>query len=129
MGTINISLSDEMIARIDSVIRNGNYKSRSELLREAIRDFFAKSDELSRVSGTTLAVITVSYDLTRKGTSEAVNLLQHKNEGIILTTMHNHSGENCLEMILAKADIQDITHFAKELKKIRGVNTVKITVA
>ncbi len=129
MGTINISLSDDMIAKIDKVLGSGNYKSRSELVREAVRDLFANTDELSKASGPALAVITVSYDLTRKGTSDAVNLLQHQNEGLILTTMHNHSGENCLEMILAKAEIQEITRFAKELKKLRGVGTVKMTVA
>ena len=129
MGTINVSLPDEMIQMISSVTGEMGYASRSELVRSALRHFFVEAEWVSKIKGRVLAVVTMTFNMEIRGTSEEVNRLEHKYEHLILTMIHNHAGKICLEVILAKGDLQETKNFAEELKVIRGVETVRIAVA
>jgi CopG family nickel-responsive transcriptional regulator len=126
---MNISLPDEMVDRIDTMIRKRDYASRSELVRSALRDFLVETEWMSELAGHALAVVTTTFDTESKGVSDEVNRLQHRYQNLILTTIHSHMGRTCLEVILAKGDISVMRKFAEELKDLRGVRKVKVTVA
>lgn len=127
MGTVNVSLPDAMIDKIKIIIKEMGYASRSELVRGALRNFFIEEEWISKLTGHVLAVITITFNMERRGVSEEVNRLQHRHENLILTTIHNHLGKTCLEVILTRGDINRIKKFVEELKVIRGVETVKVT--
>jgi CopG family nickel-responsive transcriptional regulator len=129
VGTINVSLPDEMIDRLNGTLKELGYASRSELIRSALRSFFVEAEFISKVTGRVLAVVTMTFSIERRGVSEEVNRLQHRYENIILTLVHNHVGKVCLEVILTRGDIKSIKKLAEELKVIRGVETVKVGVA
>ncbi len=129
MGTMNISLPDEMMERIDEMVREKHYASRSELVRDALRNLFSEVEWMSMLTGTALAVVTMTFDMERRGVFEEISRLQHKYEDVISTTMHNHLGRSCLEVILTRGDISKIKELARRLKVIRGIEVVKVTVA
>ena len=129
MSTINISLPKGMVEKIDRIVKEQGYASRSELVRDAVRSFFSEVDWASRLSGVALAVVTMTFNMERRGVFEEISRLQHKYEHIISTTLHNHLGKSCLEVILTRGDINEIRRFTDNLKVIRGIEIVKITVA
>ena len=129
MSTINISLPKGMVEKIDRIVKEQRYASRSELVRDAVRSFFSEVDWASRLTGMALAVVTMTFNIERRGVFEEISRLQHKYENIISTTLHNHLGKSCLEVILTRGDINEIKRFTDNLKVIRGIEIVKITVA
>jgi len=129
LSTINISLPKGMVEKIDRIVKEQRYASRSELVRDAVRGFFSEVDWASRLTGMALAVVTMTFNIERRGVFEEISRLQHKYENIISTTLHNHLGKSCLEVILTRGDINEIRRFTDNLKVIRGIEIVKITVA
>ncbi len=128
MGTVNISIPEEIVAKMDSLIKEMGYASRSELVRNALRSFFNEA-EWTKLTGRILAVVTIVLDAERRGGSEEVNRLQHRYGDLILTTIHNHLGSNCLEVVLTAGDVNRTKKFVEELKVVRGIETVKVAVA
>jgi len=129
MGTINISLPDELIEKLEVMVKEQHYASRSECVRNALRTFFSEVEWSSKIAGTALAVLTIAFNMERRGVFEEISRLQHKYEDIISTTLHNHMRGSCLEVILTKGDINRIRELAERLKAIKDIEVVKVTVA
>jgi len=129
MGTVNISIPDDMIAKIDGAIKEMGYASRSEFVRDALRKFLIEAEWISKLAGNVLAVVTMTFNRERRGVSEDINRVQHKYENIVLTTIHNHLGRTCLEVILTRGNVDRIREFAEKLRVMKGVETVKVAVA
>ena len=129
MGTINISLPDEMIEKLDGIVKEKQYASRSEIVREAMRSLFSEVEWTSKLTGAALAVVTLTFNIERRGVFEEISRLQHRYEDIISTTLHNHMRGSCLEVILTRGDISRIRELAERLKAIRGIEVVRVTVA
>jgi CopG family nickel-responsive transcriptional regulator len=129
MGTINISLPGEMIEKLDGIVKERQYASRSEIVREALRTMFSDVEWASRLTGTALAVVTMTFNVERRGVFEEISRLQHRYEDIISTTLHNYMRGSCLEVILTRGDIARIGELAERLKAIKGIEVVKVTVA
>ena len=129
MGTINVSLPDEMIEKLNGIAKERHYASRSEIVREALRTLFSEVEWTSRLIGTALAVVTITFNVERRGVFEEISRLQHRYEDIVSTTLHNHMGGSCLEVILTRGDIARIRDLAERLKVIRGIDVVRVTVA
>lgn len=129
MGTINISLPDEMIEKLNGMIKEMHYASRSEIVRDSLRSFFSEVEWASRLTGISLAVVTMTFNVERRGVFEEISRLQHRYEDIISTTLHNHMRGSCLEVILTRGDITRIRELAEKLKAIRGIELVRVTVA
>jgi CopG family nickel-responsive transcriptional regulator len=98
-------------------------------VRDALRTLFSEVEWTSRQAGTALAVVTMTFNLERRGVFEEINRLQHEYEDIIATVLHNHMSEACLEVILTRGDISRIRELAERLKAIRGIEVVRVTVA
>jgi len=129
MGTTNISLPDEMLEKLDGIVKERQYASRSEIVRDALRTLFSEVEWTSKLTGTALGVVTMTFSVQRRGVFEEISRLQHRYEDIISTTLHNHMGPSCLEVILIRGDIARIRELAERLKAVRGIEVVRVTVA
>lgn len=52
--------------------------------------------------------------------------LQHQFEDLIMTTLHNHLGEMCMEVILTKGGAKRVKELVENLKAITGMESVKM---
>ena len=129
MGTINISLPDEMIEELDRVVKEQHYASRSEIVRDSLRALFSEVAWTTKLAGAALAVVTMTFNTERRDVFEEINRLQHEYEDIIATVLHNHLSGACLEVILTRGEISRIRELAERLKTIRGIEVVRVTVA
>ena len=123
-----ISLESPLLKRFDSLIRKKGYASRSEAIRDLIRDSLVTEEwesSTSEIAGT----ITLVYSHDTRELSDNLNDLQHHYHQLIASTMHIHlDGHNCLEVIVVKGKAKDIKVIADRLIGTKGVKHGKLAV-
>ncbi len=127
---IGVSLPKRLLDEFDSIIKTRGYSSRSEAIRDAIRNYIAEYKWLESEKGEVVGVINVVYDHNVKGVSDAIIDLQHEFLGNILSTLHVHlSKDQCLEVILVKGEMNEIKKLVDKISAMRGVLNVKLITA
>jgi CopG family transcriptional regulator, nickel-responsive regulator len=120
------SLDHRLLKDFDNIVRRRKYATRSEALRDLIRDNLVGQewDENKKTVGT----ITFVYDhhvpdLTRKLTH-----IQHDFQGHIMAGMHVHlDHDHCLEVLVVKGKGAEIRKVADALVSVKGVKHGKLT--
>lgn len=127
---IGVSLPKNLLDEFDAIIKVRGYSSRSEAIRDAIRGYIAEYKWLESEKGDIVGVLTVIYDHTVRGVSDALISIQHAFSHIITSDMHLHlSEEQCLEVIVVKGNMEEIKKLVDKVAAIRGVLSHKIITA
>lgn len=126
---ISVSLTSKLLDRLDRFIRDRGYSSRSEAVRDALREVISEY-ELSRFErGRAIATITVISEEERKDVSERLIRLRHEYDDIVSGNMHIHLGERyCLEIFITEGDVKEILSFIDRIRSMRKIKQVKYTV-
>jgi CopG family nickel-responsive transcriptional regulator len=123
----SISLPEPLLTELDRWVMRRGYASRSELVRDLIRERMVEDkweSEADRVVG----VLTISYDHHQRGLSQKILDLQHSRHVNILCTTHVHlDRDNCLEIIIIKGKPREIEQIAIQCGGLRGVRLAKLT--
>lgn len=115
-----VSLEKGLLDRYDTLIEKQGYATRSEALRDLIRQELIKKEweEDQEVAGT----ITFIYDHHRRGLSSQLTDLQHDHQDIIISTQHIHlDHHNCLEIVAVKGHATEVQTLANALRSVKGV--------
>ena len=120
-----ISLDRDLLKEFDQIIKEKGYNSRSEAIRDLVRDLSVKTDVArNRVI---VATLTLVYDHHQPQLSEQLIEAQHHYGGKVLVTTHVHlDAQNCLEVIILKGRGSEVQHFADHLLSLRGVKHGKL---
>ncbi|MFO7966727.1 MAG: nickel-responsive transcriptional regulator NikR [Archaeoglobaceae archaeon] len=130
VNRIGVSLPGNLLDQFDKIITSRGYSSRSEAIRDAIRNYITEYRWLDEEGGEIVGVINVMYNHHQKGTSDAIVSLQHDFGNVIASTMHMHlSDENCLEMVIVRGEMDGIKKLVNRITTIKGVNNVKLITA
>jgi CopG family nickel-responsive transcriptional regulator len=125
---IGISLPANLLNAFDAVISKRGYSSRSEGIRDAIRNYLIDYQSLSQEIGDQIAVITMIYDHDQKGLVSTLTDIQHRYSHIINSTIHIHiDPHNCLEVTVVRGDASKIKEFMDNMTVQHGVQHVKIS--
>ncbi|UCG78630.1 MAG: nickel-responsive transcriptional regulator NikR [Nitrospirota bacterium] len=123
-----ISLEDSLLKRFDGLIRKKDYPSRSEAIRDLIRDSLV-TEEWETYTTETVGTITLVYSHDTKELTDNLTDMQHKYHQAIVSAMHIHlDSHNCLEVIIVKGRAKDIKAIADRLIGTKGVKHGKLTV-
>jgi CopG family nickel-responsive transcriptional regulator len=115
-----VSISDDLLAKFDSLIKERNYTNRSEAFRDLIRQELIKKEwqEGEDVAG----AITLIYDHHRKDLLSRITDIQHDFQKTIISTQHIHlDHDNCLEVIAVRGNPTEVNRLANTLRSIKGV--------
>ena len=128
MPIVSISLTSELLRKLDKFMKERGYSSRSEAIRDAIRDSLSEY-ELSRFkTGKVTATITVISEHEKHNANERLMRLRHEHDEIISGNMHIHLGKiYCLEIFITEGDVKDILNFISKIRAMRGIHQVKYT--
>ena len=128
MPIVSISLTSELLRKLDRFMKERGYSSRSEAIRDAIRDSLSEY-ELSRFEkGKVTATITVISEHERHNANERLMRLRHEYDEIISGNMHIHLGKTyCLEIFITEGDVKDVLDFISKIRAMRGIHQVKYT--
>ena len=125
---IGVSLPEKLLTRFDGIILQRGYSSRSEGIRDAIRNYIVHYEWMSDVQGERVGVITLVYSHSQRGLVENLTEIQHDFEAIIQSSLHVHlDHDNCLEVVVLKGDGQDVKKAAESMMALKGVKHVKLT--
>ncbi len=130
IARIGVSLPKNLLEEFDAVILNRGYSSRSEAIRDAIRNYILEYKWMEREEGEVVGVVNVIYNHNVRGVNDSIINLQHDFHTVITTTLHVHLNEEmCLEMILVRGDMGDIKSLVDRISSTRGVINVKLITA
>ena len=125
---IGVSLPEKLLTRFDEIILKRGYSSRSEGIRDAIRNYIVHYEWMSDVQGERVGVITLVYAHSQRGLVDNLTEIQHESGSIIQSSLHVHlDHENCLEVIVLRGEGQDVRKAAEKMMSLKGVKHVKLT--
>ncbi len=125
---IGVSLPEKLLSKFDDIILQRGYSSRSEGIRDAIRNYIVNYEWMSDVQGERVGVITIVYSHTQRGLEDNLTEIQHEFGGIIQSSLHVHlDHENCLEVVVLRGEGQDVRKAAENMMALKGVKHVKLT--
>ncbi|MBI3772945.1 MAG: nickel-responsive transcriptional regulator NikR [Gammaproteobacteria bacterium] len=121
-----VSIEEDLLQRFDKQIEKKGYASRSEAIRDLIRDHMVEEEWAADEE--TVGTITIVYDHHTRDLSANLTHLQHSFPGDIKSVLHIHlDHHNCLEVLVVQGKGQVLRTFADQLVAIRGVKHGKLT--
>ena len=128
LSRIGISLPKSLLDKFDDILECRGYSSRSEGVRDAIRNYITYYKWMSDVTGDRQGVITLASDHGHRGLLQVLTDIQHDYLDVIQSSLHSHvSHEKCVEIILLRGDGKKLKDIAERLMSQKGVESVKLT--
>ena len=120
---IGVSLEDELLARFDRLIAEKGYASRSEAIRDLIRDALVqRAWERSDDREERVAVVALVYDHDSSSLAQKLAHIQHHNHKAVVSTLHVHmDAHNCLEVLVLRGSARDVVEMGNGLASTKGV--------
>ena len=123
---IGVSLDKKLLSAFDKVLNRQGYQSRSEAIRDLIRERIGQerlADPQAEAVGTVLLV----YEHHSTKLMEKLAALQHSNVLHTISAMHIHLSEHdCLEVIVLRGQAGRINEMAENLISLKGVRLGRI---
>jgi CopG family nickel-responsive transcriptional regulator len=118
---ISISLESALLDAFDRRIESKGYATRSEAIRDLIRDRLLR-DEAERAEGEQVAVVTLVYDHHARELAARLIDKQHHHHELVVSSLHVHLGErHCLEVTVLRGPAAEVRHLGDELLATKGV--------
>ena len=123
---VGVSLEKELLTVFDKLISQQGYQSRSEAIRDLIRQQLS-SRHLQNEKAQAIAAVVLVYDHHSTALMERLTDLQHSHLLQTISSLHVHLGHHdCLEVIVLKGKVGEINRMGEKLISIKGVKLGKI---
>jgi CopG family nickel-responsive transcriptional regulator len=123
---VGVSLEKELLVAFDKLISQQGYQSRSEAIRDLIRQQLS-SARLTNDKTQAVAAVVLVYDHHATALMERLTDLQHSHLLQTISSLHVHLGHHdCLEVIVLKGRVGEINKMADMLISIKGVKLGKV---
>ena len=116
-----VSIEDELLARFDALIARRGYASRSEAIRDLVRQELVK-EEWATPDIEVVGTVTIVYEHHEHELGDVLTELQHKYHDSIICSTHIHlDAHNCLEVVIVRGRSSRVKYIAHALISTRGV--------
>jgi CopG family nickel-responsive transcriptional regulator len=123
---IGVSVEKELLTKFDKLIAKQGYQSRSEAIRDLVRQRLSDEQVVNPKAEAVAAVILV-YDHHSTKLMEKITNLQHSHLLQTISAMHIHLDEHeCLEVIVLRGRVIEIKKTAENIVSIKGVKLGRI---
>ena len=124
---ISISLESALLDAFDRTIEAKGYATRSEAIRDLIRDRLIREDA-GDAAAEQVAVVTLVYDHHARELAARLIDKQHHHHDLVVSSLHVHLGErHCLEVSVLRGPAKAVRHLGDELLATKGVLHGEIT--
>src|SRR5689334_13642549 len=125
---ISISLESSLLDAFDNHLSAKGYATRSEAIRDLIRDRLIREESKQHRDGEQVAVVTLVYDHHARELAARLIDKQHHHHQIVVSTLHVHLGErHCLEVSILRGRADEVRHLGDELLATKGVLHGEVT--
>ena len=122
-----VSLPEELLTELDKRVTVKGYESRSELVRDLIREKIVE-DRWQDRGEDVVGVLTISYDHHQRDLAYKIMEVQHNQYVHILCSTHVHLDHHkCLETIIIAGHPPEIERISDEIGTLRGVRFAELT--
>jgi len=126
---MSLTLPEGLLRELDSSLRDQGYASRSEAMRDALREFLAAYRWRRKLRGQQLGAILVLYRHDVRGLADSLIDIQHDYPEVIKSVQHLHlDAEKCLEAIIVRGMGSRVRRLYERLSSLRGVEGAKLVV-
>jgi CopG family nickel-responsive transcriptional regulator len=128
---IGVSLEDRLLSRFDELISRRGYPSRSEAIRDLIREALVER-EWSEAGGREerVAVVTLVYDHDSSSLAQKLTHIQHENHRAVVSALHVHmDAHNCLEVLVLRGRGREVAAMGDGLVSTKGVKYGRVVPA
>ena len=123
---IGISLDKNLLTDFDKVIAKKGYQSRSEAIRDLVREQLSQ-DITSDPWATAMAVVCLVYDHHATKLMQKLTHLQHSHLLQTISSLHIHLDEHdCMEVVVLKGRVGEINSTAEKILSTKGVTLGRI---
>jgi CopG family nickel-responsive transcriptional regulator len=122
-----VSIDQDLLENYDRLIEERGYATRSEALRDLIREALIQQKVETQTNVEALGSLTLVYDHHARNLSQEMGALQHRFHQTILSVMHLHvSHDDCLEIIALRGVVANIVELANSLLSLKGIKNGKL---
>lgn len=122
MQRVTISLDDELAARFDAIVRDHAYSSRSEAVRDLVRQLVDGERIAASTCGTCVASLSYVYDYRTRALAQRLLDLKHNHHELVVATTHivlDH--DTAFETVLLRGPAAAVESLADQVIAERGV--------
>jgi CopG family nickel-responsive transcriptional regulator len=121
MQRFTITIDDDLLAAIDGVMQRRGYASRSEAVRDMIRESAAQEIALAGKTPC-VAVLGYVYDHETRALAQRLTQTFHDNHDLSVAGLHVHLDHTtCLEVSVLRGPVTAVRGLADSLTAQRGV--------
>jgi len=132
MERFTVSLDEELLTEFDAFLRRKSYRTRSEAVRDILRDRL-DSDRLERTRAASddapscIASLSYLYDHHTRELARRLTTAQHRHHDLTLSTLHVHlDHETCLEVVILRGPTEAVRDCAEGILAETGVRHGKL---
>lgn len=122
-----VSIDQDLLENYDRLIAERGYATRSEALRDLIREALIEQKIEMQTKTKALGSLTLVYDHHASNLLSEMAGLQHDFHQTILSVMHLHvTHDDCLEIIALGGVVSEIIELANKLLSLKGIKNGKL---
>lgn len=122
MERITITINADLLKIVDIVMERRGYTSRSEAIRDMIRDTASREEALSGAAPC-VAVLDYVYDHKTRALAQRLTEELHDHYDLSVASMHVHlDREHCLETTVLRGPNADLQKLSDAITTQRGVH-------
>jgi CopG family transcriptional regulator, nickel-responsive regulator len=119
---ITISIDDDLLETIDRLCERHGYASRSEALRDIVRDAATRELAASEQDAPCIAALTYVFEHDTRDLARRLTEAQHEHHDLSVASLHVHvDAHDCLEVAVLRGTVGDVRAFADSVVTQRGV--------
>jgi len=123
-----VSIENDLLESFDRLVTERKYATRSEALRDLIRDALVQSRLEERAGDVeVLGTLTLVYDHHAHELSDQMAALQHDHHEMVISVLHVHiSHDDCMEVIVLRGRTKAVRQLSDALLSLKGVKHGKL---
>lgn len=123
---IGVSLDSDLLVDFDKLIAQQGYQSRSEAIRDLVRQQLSQ-ERLSDPEAQAVAAVFLVYDHHAAKLTEKLVALQHSHLLQAISSMHVHLDKHdCLEIIVLRGLVGEINRVGEQILSMKGVKLGRV---
>ena len=121
-----VSMEGDLLKRFDMLCGRKGYASRSEAIRDMVRDSLIE-EEKQMAHANVVGTVTLIYDHHQRELEEKLTDYQHQFLDAIVSALHVHLDAHlCLEVLVLRGKIGKVKQIADRLIATKGVKHGKL---
>jgi CopG family nickel-responsive transcriptional regulator len=123
---IGVSLDKDLLIDFDALIERKGYQSRSEAIRDLVRQQLSQ-ERLADPDSEAVAAVLLVYDHHAANLAEKLIAVQHSHLLHAISSMHVHlDRHDCLEVIVLRGRVSEIHRVGENILSMKGVKLGRV---